>query len=101
MATLLDMMMSELSLNTLFVRKTGLVSADMDGDTVLMSLEQEEYYGISGVGPRIWELLDKPISLSAIIKTLCYEFEVDEAMCHADVQEFIQSLIDNGTVIKA
>lgn len=93
--------MSDLSLDDLFVRKTDLVATDMDGDTVVMTLEQEEYYGIGGVGPRIWELLEKPIGLSAIITTICDEFEVDEATCQADALEFIQSLIDNGTVTKA
>jgi len=93
--------MSNLSLDDLFVRKTDLVATDMDGDTVVMTLEQGEYYGISGVGPRIWELLEKPITLSAIINTICDEFEVDELTCQSDAQEFIQDLLDNGTVTKA
>jgi hypothetical protein len=93
--------MSDLSLDDLFVRKTDLVATDMDGDTVVMSLEQQEYYGISGVGSRIWELLEKPIKLSEIIDTIFDEFEVDEAKCQTDAQKFIQDLLDYGTVTKA
>lgn len=70
----------------------------MDGDTVMMSIDRGEYYGVTGVGTRIWELLENPTSLAQVITTISAEFEVDEATCQADAERFIQELMDNGMV---
>jgi len=35
-------------IKTVFVRNPDLIAADMDGDTVMMSIECGEYYGIGG-----------------------------------------------------
>ncbi len=84
-----------------FAHNPDLIATDMDGDTVMMSIERGEYYGVSGVGTRIWELLEKPTKLSQVITTICDEFEVDEATCQADAERFIRELIDNGMIIPA
>ena len=41
-------------------RNPNLVAANVDGDLVMMSVEQGEYFGITGVGSRVWELLATP-----------------------------------------
>lgn len=90
--------MTELEMNSLIVRNPDLISTDMDGDTVMMSIESGEYYGINGVGSRIWELLDKPTTLSEITTIICSEFEVPDLVCQADAKLFIQTLIESGLV---
>ena len=93
--------MTTITLDSQFVRNPDLIATDMDGDTVMMSIERGEYYGVSGVGTRIWELLEKPITLSQVITTICADFEVDEATCQADAERFIRELMDNGMVLAA
>jgi hypothetical protein len=75
-----------------------LIAADMDGDKVMMSIERGEYFGISGVGPRVWELLAAPISISKITQVICDEYEVDETTCLADMRTFVEELIKHGLV---
>jgi hypothetical protein len=91
--------MSEVSTNCILVRNQDLIATDMDGDTVMMSIEHGEYYGISGVGSRIWELLEKPTSFSVIVATICLEFEVDKEKCQSDALVFIRELVDNGLAL--
>lgn len=74
-------------------RDPDLIATDMDGDTVMMSIERGEYYGIGGVGSRCWELLAEPMSIDALVKTICTEFEVDEATCQEDMQAFVDELL--------
>jgi hypothetical protein len=90
-----------IELDTHFVRNPDLIATDMDGDTVMMSIERGEYYGVSGVGTRIWELLETPKTVAQIITSICAEFEVDEATCQADAERFIRELMDNGMVLAA
>ena len=81
-----------------FVRHPDLVAADMDGDLVMMSIENGEYYGVGGVGPRVWELLEQPVTLGQIVATISEEFEVEEHGCYEDMLGFVRQLFDMGLV---
>lgn len=82
-----------------FYRNPDLVAADMDGETVMMSFERGSYFGLGGVGPRIWSMLENRISLSKIVTIVCAEYDVDEETCTADVQQFLEKMIENELVI--
>lgn len=90
--------MTTLTLSTPISRNADLLAADMDGETVMMSIERGEYYGIGGVGTRVWELLAQPTSIAEIIRSICAEYEVDEAACRADMQAFVEKLVQNGLI---
>ncbi len=93
--------MTELNDKTQLVRNPDLVSADMDGDLVMMSIENGEYYGIGGVGSRIWELLANAVGIAQIAETITTEFEVETVQCQTDVIAFAQQLIELGLVKEA
>ncbi len=76
----------------LYVRNPELIATDMDGDTVMMNIEHGEYYGISGVGSRVWELLEKPVTIEEIVTIICREFDVSQVTCKADMGQFINEL---------
>ncbi len=84
--------------NSRFFRNPDLVSADMDGDLVMMSIENGEYYGIGGVGPRIWELLEEPVDIDSIVQTVTTQFEVEPDRCRADAIDFVQKLVELGLI---
>ena len=86
---------------TLLKSNPDLIAADMDGETVMMSIDRGAYFGIAGVGSRIWELLATPISIAQITQTICDEYEVDADTCMADVQKFARDLIQHQLVSTA
>ena len=90
--------MTTLNHDTLIVRHPDLVAAEMDGDLVMMSVEQGEYYGVGGVGPRVWELLEEPVSIDGITVTICSEFDVEEDRCREDMALFIHQMFEMGLV---
>ena len=94
-------MPADLSLSTAVTRNPRLIAADMDGDTVMMSIESGEYFGLGGVGSRIWELLASPRTLGEIVTTICAEYEVDAATCEADTRRFVSQLLENELAIRA
>ena len=75
-----------------YIRNPDLIASDMDGDTVMMSIERGEYYGISGVGSRVWELLEQPVTLADIIAIICAEFDIDQTTCQTDMEQFLSEL---------
>jgi hypothetical protein len=90
--------MRSLTPATLVTRKPDLLAADMDGDVVMMSIAQGAYYGIGGVGPRVWELLATPSSVRDLTAVICAEFAVDETTCGTDIQAFVEQLMAHDLV---
>ena len=90
--------MESLSLSTLIARDQDIIATDMDGETVMMSIERGEYYGLSGVGPFLWAQLAEPLSIGELCRRVVQAYEVDEATCRADVTAFVEDLIDKGVL---
>jgi hypothetical protein len=84
--------------STILKRKEEILSSDMDGETVMMSVENSEYYSLSPVGTRIWEIVEKEISYKDLISQLMSEYSVDIETCKSDTEEFINELINKGLI---
>ncbi|NOU17844.1 MAG: lasso peptide biosynthesis PqqD family chaperone [Bacteroidales bacterium] len=84
-------------------RSNKLVSSNMDGETVMMSIENGEYFGLNSVGSRMWELIENPIKVNTLIELLLDEFDVSREQCEAETMEFLNHLLDKKllTIIPA
>ncbi|NVO10092.1 MAG: lasso peptide biosynthesis PqqD family chaperone [Bacteroidales bacterium] len=75
-------------------RSSKLVSSNMDGETVMMSIESGEYFGLNSVGSRMWELIENPIKVNTLIELLLDEFDVSREQCEAETMEFLNHLFE-------
>ncbi len=75
----------------------------MDGETVMMSIENGEYFGLNTVGSRMWELIENPIKVDALIELLLDEFDVSSEQCEMETMEFLNHLLEKKllTIIPA
>ena len=80
---------------SVIARSSELVCSDIDGEIVMMSIENGKYYGLDEVGSRIWEILEKPLPIADIIDQLLLNYEVEQATCEEDVMHFLQQLDDD------
>lgn len=71
---------------------------EIGGESVLLNLENERYYGLDQTGTRIWALLTTEGSIQAAYERLLEEYDVDAEKLRSDVQELIEKLIENGLV---
>jgi PqqD family protein of HPr-rel-A system len=83
---------------TIFVRKGEPLTAKADDQTVMFDAAKGEYFGLAGVGGRIWELLEQPRSIGQLCEVITAEFEVSAADCRADVSSFLDDLRRAGLV---
>src|SRR4030042_788512 len=79
-------------------RKQDQLSSEIDGEVVMLSIENSEYYGMDKVGSHIWQLIEKPISLKQLIGILLDEYEVAEEQCKEDTVNFIEQLMEKELV---
>jgi len=86
----------QLTATAVIARSSELVSSDIDGEVVMMSIENGKYYGLDKVGSRIWEIIENPLSISALIEQLLLEFKVDRETCEKDVMCFLEKLDDDN-----
>ena len=78
------------------VRSRELVSSEIDGEIVMMSIENGKYYGLDEVGSCIWRMLEKPHPVADIITQILVDYEVERATCEEDVMRFLQQLDDDN-----
>ena len=86
----------ELNLDTKMSIPPHVMSRLVGDETVLLDLASGIYFGLDGVGKRIWEVVAEGLSLEETASVISSEFEVDEAQAQADVIEFAGNLVERG-----
>ena len=74
------------------------VSADLNGETVVLKLDGDTYYALEGVGSRIWELIKEPKRVAAVRDRIVAEYHVDGDTCERDVLRFLQNLASESLI---
>ena len=62
-------------------------------ETVLLDLDSEEFFGLDGVGARVFELFGQPRSVDDVIDTLSGEYDVDRPTLATDVTDLVTDLV--------
>ena len=68
----------------------------LDGESVLLNLETEKYFGLDTTGTRMWELVTSSPSIEAAYGTLAREFEVEPETLRRHLAELLGQLVENG-----
>lgn len=68
----------------------------VDGESVLLSLRTEHYYGLDDVGTRFWSCLTSAPTIAAACDILAAEFEAPLETIRRDVREFVAALEKRG-----
>lgn len=71
---------------------------EIDGESILLDLQSERYFGLNGVGTRMWHLLTESSDTETILTQLLVEFDVDETTLRQDVIHWIAELVKAGLV---
>ena len=58
----------------------GNIVSDMDGEKVMLSIENSKYYNLGIMGGQIWEMIRQPMSLNQIVRKLLSEYNVGQTM---------------------
>lgn len=85
---------------TILSRREGLMTADMNGSAVMMDIMTGKYYNMGQVGGRIWEILEEPMTVAALVKKLTDEYDVSAAQCRTDIAPFLNTLLERGLLLE-
>ena len=82
-----------LSLAAVVSASPNQVHARVGDDLVILELETSMYYSLDSVGARVFELIQEPTSLGAIVDAIVAEFEVDAPTARTDVLALMDTLV--------
>jgi hypothetical protein len=77
----------------------GVLTRMAGSEMVLLDLDSEEFFGLDGVGARVFELLEEPRSFDDVITTLLREYDVDPETLTADVTALVSDLVARKLVV--
>ena len=76
----------------------GVLVRELEGESVLLNLNSESYFGLDVVGTRMWAVLTASPSIEAAYEILVYEYEVEPENLRADLSTFIEKLAQAGLI---
>lgn len=68
----------------------------LDGESVLLNLQTEKYFGLDSTGTRMWELVTSSPNIESAYGILAQEFEVEPGVLRTHLAELLDQLVDNG-----
>ena len=89
-------MSSKVNLESNLVVPPQVMSRLVGDETILMDLSSGIYFGLDGVGKRIWETINDGHNLGEVAAVISSEYEVDEDRAQNDVIEFVGELVERG-----
>ena len=64
------------------------VCCDLDGESVILNLQDGVYYGLNQVGSVIWALIREPMTVGNLRERLLDEYEVEPQQCEEALRTF-------------
>ncbi|NEL00914.1 lasso peptide biosynthesis PqqD family chaperone [Bacillus mobilis] len=87
-----------ISLNQFITQVQGNIVSDMNGEKVMLSIRNGKYYNLGELGGVIWGLIEKPLSVTQLIKELTLEYEVEQSKCEKEVVSYLEILLEEGLI---
>jgi len=87
-----------MNLNQTITLSPDVISQEVSGETVLLDLESENYFGLDEIGTRIWQLIKETNDLEAIFHTLLAEYDVSESRLRGDLDALLSEIAGLGLV---
>lgn len=75
---------------------THVLIRHLEGESVLLNLESERYFGLDATGTRMWELVTSQPSIAEALEQLQEEYEVEPDMLRSHLTQLLSGLVENG-----
>lgn len=84
--------MPMITLSSVVRAMPDMLTADVDGETVMMDAESGHYYNLDPIGSRIWHALAEPTRVDALCEQLAADYEAPVEVIRKDVLTLLETL---------
>lgn len=74
------------------------MSQEVRGETVLLDLSREHYFGLDAVGTRVWQLLGEGKMPQELVAVMLGEYDVSREQLESDVSGLLERLRNAGLI---
>lgn len=89
---------NRISHNSSLIRVSDLIYNEIDGEVVILSINNGEYYNLNKTGSELWNILEAQHSFIEIIDYLVSKYDINRIDCETDTLECLEDMIDNGII---
>jgi hypothetical protein len=83
---------------TVFCRKPEMISASLGPELAVLDLAGGSYLGFNATASHVWRLLQDRLTIDQICGAMIAEFDVEPALCGAEVQSLLNRLLAAGLI---
>lgn len=69
---------------------------EFGGEVLMLDLASQHYFGLTGSGSEMWQLIAEHGSSDPVIESLLAKYEVDAASLRADFERLVEELAAKG-----
>lgn len=84
--------------NSKLRRNPDMVFSEVDGEVVMLSVKNGEYYNLNEVSSDIWQELKEARLYKDLIKSLQDSYEVSYQVCKTETKSFLEHSIKKGII---
>ncbi|MBE0668036.1 MAG: PqqD family protein [Bacteroidales bacterium] len=85
---------------TRYTRNSKTISGRLHDELVMMDLGQGEYFSLNPVATRIWDLLEKVMTVDDLCIILINEYDVEPERCISEVDGYLAEMVRLGLVMR-
>jgi Coenzyme PQQ synthesis protein D (PqqD) len=74
------------------------VSCDLAGEAVILHLKSAQYFGLNEVGARIWNLIQEPKTVGAVLDTVLEEYDVALNQLEGDLLALLEEMANKELI---
>lgn len=87
---------------TTVVRADSLAVTELDGETVILNIENGQYFGLNAVGTHVFTMAEAPVQVSDVVEQLAARYdEVPRSQVADDVLAFLAQMREHGLILVA
>ena len=75
---------------------THVLVQELEGESVLLNLKGEHYFGLDETGTQMWKCLANARSIKDAEESLLSQYEVDRETLRRDLEELVEKLVKRG-----
>lgn len=87
-----------ITIESVVVASKDQLSSSIGRDTVIAGLRKGNYYGLSSVGARVWQLLQEPALARDLRRTIADEYDIATDRCEADLLALLECMAREGLI---
>lgn len=76
------------------------LARELNGEVLLLDLRTSHYFGLTGTGARVWQLVEAGHDIDSAAGILTREYNGDPALIRDEVSAFVNDLVERGLLVR-